>query len=208
MNAFFLAVAAASLTLTLDPRVPAKTTLLRIPRSSRIELDLTLHHPAGGIEVERPEADFENRDPRYFDHRPGPNVVLRAVRIDGVARGDVPMHVISSGSGGELTTDTQSLDITVPPVDADARMQRMLDCIGAAMPGGLKGVQREGFGAYIKRGIVDNEPGTYELTATYRATAWPRATPSLVSPPLRVVIEDGTDGYRVMCDKMTKRPAP
>jgi hypothetical protein len=98
-----------TLRLTLDTN-SAAGGVFHVPRASRIGFTITLHKPmplplGPMIEVERPEVDFENRDPRYFEHRPGPNVELHVVRHDGTRRVDVPIRVIRTGSGGTVDTD-------------------------------------------------------------------------------------------------------
>jgi hypothetical protein len=208
--ALLLAIAGAAvdprtLRLTLDPRGSAGVG--HVARTAHIEFDVTLHHSESARDVERPEADFENHDPRYFDHRPGPNVVLTVVRVDGSRRTPVPFRTIYFGGGGTVDTDSQSIAIIIPPADKVARLAKMVDCVAAAMPQRPDARQlAAGTATYVERGIVDNEPGMYEVTASYRATTWGKATASIVSPPLKVTVDDGIDGYQHFCDALKAAP--
>jgi hypothetical protein len=184
---------ATSLHLTLD--VHGDADPIHAKRSVYINFEVTLHRPPS-TDAQPPEADFENHQPHYFDQRPGPNVELHAVRIDGTKRIEVPIRVISSGSAGRDDREWQELSIIIPSADREARLSKMVECIG------VKGA--EGIRSYVERYIVDNEPGTYEITASYHATTWPRATPPIVSPPLRIIVEDGVDGYQLFCDALRK----
>jgi hypothetical protein len=200
--AFVLAIAAAtadprSLRLTLDidptPGVP------HAPRTARINFRVVLHLPqptsTPNVEFERPRVDTENRDIRNADHVPGPNVELHAVRVEGTRRTEVPIRVHSSGSGGSSVTDYQFVDITIPSLDGDARFATMLTCLAGVMPSAADPKSASGLRSYV----IDSEPGTYEITASYRATTWPKRTPQLVSPSLSIVIDDGIDGYQQFC---------
>jgi len=177
MLAFFLA-----LHLTLDTR--SASAPLHVARAKHIEFDITLHH-AAGEHVDQPVADFENHDPHYFDQRPAPNVQIRVVRISGDHRVEVPFRVFSSGSGGTIDSESQHIEMMIPASDREARLVKMLRCFGAANNDALR--------RYIEPGIVDSEPGTYEITATYGAKA-------IASEPLRVIVDDGVDGYQQLCE--------
>jgi hypothetical protein len=158
--------------------------------------------------VERPETDFENHQPGYFDHRPGPNIELHVLRIEADRRTDVHARVTESGSGGSIGTDVQEVEITIPPADRETRFARMLDCVASAMPQKPSAKNMEAFGAYVERAIVDNEPGTYDITASYHPKMWPKSKPAVVSAPLRVIVDDGVDGYQQFCDRMKSGAKP
>jgi hypothetical protein len=202
--ALLFAVAAPNLSLTLDNDTP-RSGALHVARVGRIELRLTLHHPADASSIERPEPDFENRDPHYFDHRPGPNVELRLIRVDAQRRDDVPIRIISSGSSGTADADSTEISIDIIAANRDAKLEAMIDCMTESLPQKPSTKDRAAMRAYFGRGVVDNEPGTYEVTASYRASSWGKGSAAVVAPPLRVVIDDGVDGYQKLCDAMKSR---
>lgn len=197
---------AVALLLTLEPRTPGG--VLHVARTQRISFGITLHHSTSDSLVERPEAEFENHQPGYFDQRPGPNVVLRVVRIEGDRRTDVRMRVTGGGSSGSVNTEVQEVEIMIPPADRETRFARMLDCVAEALPQKLSASEMAAFGAYVERGIVDNEPGTYDITATYRPKTWPKSMPAIASTPLRVMVDDGVDGYQQFCDHIKSGAKP
>jgi len=176
MLAFFLA-----LRLTLDAR--SASTPLHVPRAKHIEFDITLRH-AATEHPDEPVADFENHDPHYFDHRPAPNVSIRVVRITGNERVPVAIRVFSSGISGGADSDSQHIEMMIPASDREARLGKMLQCFGATNNDAMR--------RYIEAGIVDSEPGTYEITASYGANA-------ITSAPLRVIVDDGVDMYQQLC---------
>jgi len=201
-----------SLRLTLDRHAPGDGPM-HVSRTTRISIAITLHRPANPprgpmIEAERPEVDVENRSAGYFDKRPGPNVELHAVRIEGNRRVAVPIRIFYSGSGGSQDTNDVEVDIIVPPADSESKLTTMIECMTAALPKKPGLPDLTGLRAYFKPLIVDNDPGTYELTASYRATTWPKQTPAIVSSPMVFVVDDGVDGYQQFCDRLsgTKKP--
>jgi hypothetical protein len=199
------AIGPGSLRLSLATLRPPG--VMHVSRASHIEFDVTVHKPlpkpdGSSIEVEPPEADFENRDPRFFENRPGPNVELHVVRVDGNLRTAVPIRIWSSGGGGSIDTDYTSIQIAIIAPDKEAMLQKMVACLIAATGQKLSAQDANGLRKYVENLIIDNPSGTYEITASYRATNWPARTPPLVSPPLVVVVDDGVDGYQMFCDRM------
>jgi hypothetical protein len=193
--AFLLGIGRAQLRLTLD----AHKAPLTVTRNARIEFEVTVHKPPGPQgEVERPEVAARNQMPGYFDHHPGPNVELHVVRVDGTRRVDVPFGTYTSGSGASVDTESTFVSVSIE-TGREAQMARLNDCVTAAkLDPKLVG--------YISESLVDNPPGTYEITATYRATAWGRGVPPITSPPLRVVVEDGPNQFQQMCERLSSLP--
>jgi hypothetical protein len=184
---------------------------IQVVNHERIHLQICIRARNIAEKLEQPEVRAANQGPRYFDHRPGPNIALSIQRVIGNERRDVLFRLNSSGLGKDLAVYWVDTDIDILEEKA-LRQQKAEQFVAwiASQPGGERQsqlLQRSPgtLARYFEEQYINNPPGDYQISAKYTPTTAENGRGSLTSAPVLIHVIDAGDFFDTLKSKLVPR---
>jgi hypothetical protein len=150
-----------------------------------------------------------NQHPDYFKNRPPPNVSLQVRQVVAQGTRDVPVRIVSSGHGKNVTL--YDMDATFDILEADQVREKHIRGFLEWMLEYLKNENRTDLTRtiteepYLGRAVasynemyVNNPVGTYQVTARYEPSTAENWRGVLMADPLKIRVVFKADFFDVM----------
>jgi hypothetical protein len=192
---------------------PGTDGFITAANNERIQIRVCLKVSSVSDKFEFLEIQASNQHPDYFKNRPPANVTLQAREIAAPAAREVPVRIVSSGGGKNLTIYEvdATFDILEPPPQRQQHIRDFAEFMwdfaktrGAAGPSQAIPDRN----TWIARAspmydemYVNNPVGTYEVTARYAPSTAENWKGALTTDALKIRVIFKADFFDVMRPK-------
>jgi hypothetical protein len=188
---------------------PGPDGIITVPNNERIQARIYMRVRSVSDAFEVLTIRASNQHPEYFNNRPPPNVSLQVRQVVAQGTRDVPVRIVSSGGGKNVTL--YDIDATFDILEGDEVRDKHIRGFLEWMREYLKNENRTDLTRimteepYLGRAVasynemyINNPVGTYQITARYEPSTAENWRGVLMTDPLKIRVIFKGDFFDVM----------